>query len=98
MTLWVGLQSQRIVRTPRPPTQPKRARMVTGVRASGRRAEFVRSAARFTLLGESGRLQDDAAAIVNASRAPASKARPLSTNHAVKPSGVPDAKPRAAAR
>ena len=48
---WVGLQPKRIDKTPRPPTQPIGARLVTGVRASGRRAESVRSVARFTLLG-----------------------------------------------
>jgi hypothetical protein len=73
-----------------------KARLVTGVRASGRRAESVRSVARFTLLG----VNYDAApcAIDNASRAPACKARALNTSHAVRPSGVPDANPRAAAR
>jgi hypothetical protein len=73
------------------------ARMVTGVRASGRRAESVRSVARFALLGRYA--QDDAAcAMDNASSAPACKAWALNTSHAVRPSGVPDENPRAAAR
>ena len=77
-----------------------KARMVTGVRASGRRAESVRSVARFVLLGaQRRRAQDDAAcAMDNASRAPACKARALNTSQAAMPSGVPDENPRAAAR
>ena len=85
---------KRIAGTPRPPTQPTTARLVTGVRASGRRAEIIRSVARFTLLGN---YVEAAWAIDNASLAPARRARPLSTSHAVRPSGVPDENPRAAA-
>jgi hypothetical protein len=73
-----------------------KARMVTGVRASGRRAESVRSVARFTLLGP---VYDDTACAMDiASRAPPCKARALNTSHAARPSGVPDENPRAAAR
>jgi hypothetical protein len=78
-----------------------KARLVTGVRASGRRAESFRSVARFALLrtptAASG--QEDAAfAMDNASRAPVCRALALNTSHAARPSGVPEENPRAAAR
>jgi len=74
-----------------------KARLVTGVRASGRRAELFRSVARFALLASRGQ-EDAACAMDNASRAPACIALALNTSHAARPSGVPEENPRAAAR
>jgi hypothetical protein len=74
-----------------------KARLVTGVRASGRRAESFRSVARFALLGSHGQVVA-ACAMDNASRAPAWMALALNTSHAARPPGVPEENPRAVAR
>lgn len=77
-----------------------RARLVTGVRASGRRAESDAglTTERRPLLHYWPGHFFAASAIESASRAPACSAWLLSTNHAPSPFGVPEANPRAAAR
>ena len=100
--LWVGLAVVANRKNAEATHATHQARLVTGVRASGRRAEdlrIVRSAARFMLLGPSAPALRD---VTRDGQAPPGHRRAvpalLSTNHAVNPSGVPDANPRAAAR
>ena len=87
-TPWVGSAAETIARPPRPPTQPTVARLVTEVRASGRRAEFIRNAARFmrweSFSDVAARLTVESA-IDSASRAPSCSARQL--QHQPAPSG-----------